>query len=368
MYNSEDMTETNIVTGIATPNIAFIKYWGKRDYTGLNTPNNSSISMTLDETVKTTTSVVFSSKIKKDTIFINGIEENISAAKEVSEKSRYMNAILDKMRSISKINKHALIVSKNNFPSGAGIASSASGAAALVVALNDALALNMNTKELSIMARQISGSACRSLYGGIVKWHKGSREDGVDSYAEQMFKKDHWKELIDIIAIVDSKTKKVSSSIGHETTVKTSTLYKERPAFAEKNIGEIEKAVKNRDIDLLSRIIMKDSNNMHATMLDTWPPIMYLNDSSREIIYKIHELNDSQKNGKYIAGYTFDAGPNAHIITTEAHRSKIIKMLEELSGVKNIIESRMGDGPRIAETKESLIDIERLTPINKNRP
>jgi diphosphomevalonate decarboxylase len=361
MYNSEDMTETNIVTSIATPNIAFIKYWGKRDYTGLNTPNNSSISMTLDETVKTTTSVFFSSKIKKDTIFINGVEDSI-LAKEVSEKSRYMNAILNKMRSLSKINYHALIVSENNFPSGAGIASSASGAAALVIALNEALSLKMNTKELSIMARQISGSACRSLYGGIVKWHKGSRDDGTDSYAEQIFKKEHWKELIDIIAIVDSGTKKISSSIGHEATVKTSTLYKERPAFAERNIEEIEKAIKNKDIDLLSRIIMKDSNNMHATMLDTWPPIMYLNDSSKEIIYNIHELNDSQKNEKYIAGYTFDAGPNAHIITTEEHRDEVLDSLKGVKGIKKILESHQGAGPRILSKDESLLNESTLTP------
>ncbi len=359
------MVETQVVTGIATPNIALIKYWGKRDYTGLNTPNNSSISITLDETVKTTTSVVFSNKIKKDTVFINGIKEDITN-KKASEKTVYMKNILNKMRSYSNIKENALIVSENNFPSGAGIASSASGAAALVFALNKALELKITAKELSIMARQISGSACRSIFGGIVKWNKGIREDGLDSYSEQIFPESHWKELVDIIAIVDSGKKKISSSIGHEATVKTSTLYKERPAFAEKGVICVENAIKNKDLDLLAKTIMKDSNNMHATMLDTWPPIMYLNDSSKEIIYKLHELNDSQSNGKYIAGYTFDAGPNAHIITIDKHRETIRKMLKEISGVKNIIESHIGNGPRIANEKETLIDIKNLSPVKKN--
>ena len=358
------MVETEAVTGVATPNIAFIKYWGKREYTGLNTPNNSSISMTLDETVKTTTSVLFSNKIKRDTVFINGIEESIFG-KDISEKFRYMKIILDKMRSTSNIKENVLIVSENNFPSSAGIASSASGAAALVFVLNKALGLNMNFKELSIMARQISGSACRSLFGGIVRWNKGSRDDGLDSYAEQIFNKENWSELIDIIAIVDSQTKKISSSIGHEATVNTSVLYKERIAFAEKGVFEVERAVKNKDLDLLSRTIMRDSNNMHATMLDTWPPIIYLNDASKEIMYKIHELNDSQKDKKFIVGYTFDAGPNAHIITTKKHKETIIKMLHDIKGIKSIIESEIGNGPRIASNKESLIDVKNFSPINK---
>ncbi|MGC8479674.1 MAG: diphosphomevalonate decarboxylase, partial [Candidatus Micrarchaeia archaeon] len=275
--------EEKVFTSIATPNIAFIKYWGKRDYTGLNLPNNSSISMTLNEVVKTKTSVVFSDTFKKDRFFLNGKEEELYG-KVANEKLAYTGKIISKFRELSGIKKNVLVVTENNFPSSAGIASSASGAAALVFALNNALSLNMNNKALSIMARQISGSACRSLFGGIVKWNKGNKPDGSDSYAKQIVDEKFWN-LVDVLVIVDSKEKKISSSVGHEATVKTSTLYKTRPKFAEAGVKIVEEAIIKKDIDMLSRAIMKDSNNMHATMTDTWPPILYLNDTSKEIIY-----------------------------------------------------------------------------------
>ncbi len=348
-----------VTTAVGTPNIALIKYWGKRDYTGLNTPNNSSISMTLDETLSTRTSLIFSDKLSKDTLYINGIEEAVSG-ENIPEKSAYLKRTLDYMRKLSGTKENALIVSENSFPSSAGIASSASGAATLVFALSNALNLKMSLKDMSIIARQISGSACRSLFGGIVKWNKGSKADGTDSYAEQVFDETYWPELIDIIAIVDPSKKKVSSSIGHAATVKTSVLYTARPKFAEKGIYDIEKAVKDRDIDMLSMTIMRDSNNMHATMLDTWPPIMYLTDASKEIIYGIHDMNDTE--GKCIAGYTFDAGPNAHIITTEKYRKRVNEMLEHTGVVRKALESHMGKGPRLLREDGSLIDEKALKP------
>ena len=350
-------------TAIGTPNIAFIKYWGKRDDSGLNTPNNSSISMTLDETLSTKTSVLFSERLGKDALYINGDEEPIEGGR-ISEKSAYLKRILDHMKRIAGVDHHALIVSENSFPSGAGIASSASGAATLVFALSEALNLEMSRKEMSITARQISGSACRSLFGGIVKWRAGTEKDGSDSYAEQVFDSSYWPELIDIIAIVDSSKKRVSSSAGHAATVKTSVLYGARPAFAENGVSEIERAVAAKDLNRLSMAIMRDSNNMHATMLDTWPPIMYLSDASKDIIYKVHELNESE--GKCIAGYTFDAGPNAHIITSEEHRDRVMETLSEIDGIRETIESHMGGGPRLLEEKDCLIDEAGIAPKNSN--
>ncbi|MEM0201167.1 MAG: diphosphomevalonate decarboxylase [Candidatus Micrarchaeaceae archaeon] len=351
--------KNNFATALATPNIALIKYWGRRDNTGLNLPNNSSISMTLDENLNTKTTVMLSDEINEDILYINKIKEDISGSK-ASEKSKYIKNTLESMKKLAKIEKNFIVISENNFPSGAGIASSASGAAALICALNELLKLKMSTKQLSIMARKISGSACRSVYGGIVKWRVGSKKDGGDSFAEKIFDEKYWKELVDIIAVVDANTKKVSSSIGHEATVKTSVLYENRVSFAEKGVFSVEKAIKNKDIDMLSLAVMRDSNNMHATMLDTWPPIMYLNDSSKEIMYKIHELNE-QKN-RCIAGYTFDAGPNAHIITTDIHKEEVLNAIKDIKGIKNIIESHQGKGPRILGKNESLLDEKTLLP------
>jgi diphosphomevalonate decarboxylase len=106
---------------------------------------------------------------------------------------------------------------------------------------------------------------------------------------------------------------------------------------------------------------MRDSNNMHATMLDSWPPIMYLTDASRDIIYRVHELNE--KKGKYMVAYTFDAGANAHLITTDAYRNDVMKMLKSITGVKSTIEAKMGSGPRLLGDNDSMIDVDALAPL-----
>ena len=347
----------NVYTALATPNIAFVKYWGKRDGK-LNLPNNSSISMTLsEEKLNTTTSVAFSAKLTEDVMFINGERQDI-ASPAAAEKSKFIQDILSLMKERAGMREHALVVSQNSFPTGSGIASSASGAAALSFLLANALKLDMQQKEISVIARRISGSACRSMYGGLVKWQRGELDDGSDSYAFQIADKDHWPELMDIVAIVDPGKKKVSSSEGHALTMKTSELYEARPRTAERHASAIEDAIKRRDFNEMAYNIMKDSNNMHATMLDTWPPIMYLTDVSREIIYSVHELNTAA--GENIAAYTFDAGSNAHIITTEKHEKGVMDMLKGMEAVRNIISARQGDGPRMLGDGDALITPEFL--------
>lgn len=345
-------------TAIGTPNIALVKYWGKRDEE-LNLPTNSSISMTLDEKLTTKTSVLFTEEIDQDRLYINREEQDINGA-DIPEKSMFIKRALEYMRKKSGIKGHALIVSENNFPTSSGIASSASGGATLVFALSDALGLKMTRREMSIIARQISGSACRSVYGGIVEWKKGKKPDGSDSFARQVIKPSYWGDLRDVITIVDTSKKKISSSVGHHTTIATSTLYKNRPKHADAEVKIIKDAIKRKDFQAMAEIIMRDSNDMHATMLDTWPPIMYLNDNSRDIIYAIHELNE--KKGRYVAAYTFDAGANAHIITTEDFINDVLDVLKGINSVKSTIQSGVGNGPKILKN-ESLIDLSKLSPI-----
>ncbi len=109
---------------------------------------------------------------------------------------------------------------------------------------------------------------------------------------------------------------------------------------------------------------MRDSNNTHATMLDAWPPIMYLNDTSRKIIDGIHELNGSFGNTP-VAGYTFEAGPNAHIVTLQEHKKLVYDMLLSISGIKRIIEAGPGQGPRAGSPEEALIDPTSLSIIKR---
>ncbi|MGC9149542.1 MAG: diphosphomevalonate decarboxylase [Candidatus Micrarchaeia archaeon] len=336
-----------IATAEATPNIAIIKFWGARDEK-LILPMQGSISVTLDEKLKTRTSVLFSRRFKKDTLIINGVEQK---GKEVEERLR----LLDVLRKKANTDLKAKIVSVNTFPTKAGLASSASGIAALVVAAASALKLKLNEKELSTIARLGSGSASRSIIGGFVEWKRGKKEDGSDSYAKQIVDSSYWPEFRDVIAVVETKEKKISSRAGMRRTVATSILYPARIKYLPKIIKETKKAILSKDHQKLFEIAMRESNNMHATILDTWPPIFYLNNTSIDIINKIHELNESS--GEIIAAYSFDAGPNANIFTLKKYVNRVKKALKEVKGIKYFIECEVGKGPKlILDKKEYLID------------
>jgi diphosphomevalonate decarboxylase len=343
---------------LATPNIAFVKYWGKRN-DKLILPYNSSISITLGEELNTKTSVMFTKKIKEDIFYINGQKQDLTD-KDVKERF----AIIDIMRKKARTDAKVIVVSENSFPTAAGLASSASGIAAMVYAVNAALKLNLDTKELSIIARQGSGSSCRSLAGGFVKWEKGNKEDGSDSYIRQIKDSNYWPDLINIITIVSKSKKKISSRVGMKQTVETSQFYKLRPNIAEEHCNQLEEAISRKDFEQLCKITMQESNNFHSVALDTYPPIIYLNDTSKEIINAIHELNESE--GKIIAAYTFDAGPNANIITLDKYKNKVLDVLKKIDDIEQTIITKSGNGPILDESK-SLITPKILEEIGLKR-
>ena len=345
-----------IVTAVGTPNIALVKYWGRRD-ASLNLPANSSFSLTLDENLHTTTSVLFSDKLDEDLLYVNGVKQDLHDPE--NEKSAFTGKVIELMRAAARSKSRALIVSKNSFPQSAGFASSASGGAALVVAAAKALGLEADRKQLSIIARQISGSACRSVCGGFVVWRRGEKSDGTDSYAESVAPSSHWPDIVDVIATISPTKKKVSSSEGHRITPETSELYRVRPEIAEGHVKRLISAVMQRDFRTLAEVTMKDSNSMHAVMLDSFPPITYLNDLSHDVIYAVHELNSSE--GEPIAAYTFDAGPNAHVITLKKNKERVVDLLKRIVG-ENIIVAGLGGGPRVAAGGEALIDQTTLKP------
>jgi diphosphomevalonate decarboxylase len=331
-----------VASAIAPPNIALIKYWGMRDNL-LKLPLNDSISITLDANVlSSTTTIVLGGSIRHDMFMLNG---------QVANDAGIHDALaLIRRRLAAKypiIKSPILAVSENNFPTAAGIASSASGFAALAKAI--ALALKIkDSREISIIARLGSGSACRSVLGGFVRWRRGSRKDGEDSYAVQICPPSNWPEIVDVIAITDAKRKKVSSKLGMERTASTSLLFGCRLKYANKAAEEMASAVLGKNFQRVAYLAMRDSNSMHATMLDSWPPIMYLNDACREIIEAIHQYNE--KEGSIEAAYTFDAGPNAHIITTQKQAGKIASILNRVEGVQKIIISKIGEGAKEIQT------------------
>ena len=346
-----------IVTAIGTPNVALVKYWGKRDFK-LNLPTNSSISITLDESLNTKTSVIFTEKLKEDAMYINGKRTDLNDVS--NEKSRFTRDIINYMRDLSETKARALIVSKNSFPTASGLASSASGAATLSYAVSNALGLSLSARELSIIARKISGSACRGVIGGFVVWRKGEKADGSDSFSEAIADEKYWPDVIDVITLVSSAQKKVSSSEGHRMTPATSELYESRPKSAEGRVKRLEKAILQKDFNTLAEITMKDSNSLHAAMLDTYPPIIYMNDTSREIMYAIHALNENE--GGIIAAYTLDAGPNPQIITLKEHKNKVIDAVKGIVGRDKILVAGQGSGPRTLSAAESLIDETNMVP------
>ncbi|PIT84527.1 diphosphomevalonate decarboxylase [Candidatus Micrarchaeota archaeon CG10_big_fil_rev_8_21_14_0_10_45_29] len=329
-----------IKTAVAAPNIALVKYWGKRDNL-LKLAYNDSISITLDDSVIfTKTTVGLSEKLKKDVIIFNGKKVEDEKIAEWIELAR--GRVAKKAPEIAEMGM--LIVTKNNFPSSAGIASSASGFAALSEAFC-ACAKITDAKEKSIIARLGSGSASRSVIGGFSQWVCGRRPDGEDSYAVQLAPKKHWDELVDVIAIISSAKKKISSKEGMENTAKNSPLFACRLKEVNERIGRVQKAILKKDFESLANEMMRDSNSMHATALDSWPPVFYLNDVSREIIEETHKLNERG----IVAGYTFDAGPNAHIICEKKNLQKVKNMLLKVKGVKKIICAGVGGGSKIVE-------------------
>ncbi|HLC68839.1 MAG TPA: diphosphomevalonate decarboxylase [Candidatus Bilamarchaeaceae archaeon] len=322
-------------TAVANSNIAVIKYWGKRDEK-LNLPQNSSISFTMDGQLSTTTTVEFDKKLTRDELVL---DDKATGEKELVRVSQF----LDLIRNRAQIQSKAKVISKNSFPKGAGLASSASGFAALAAAASRAAGLQLSEKELSILARQGSGSASRSVFGGAVEWQKGNEKNGSDSFAIQLSSEKNWKHLRNIIAIVSSEEKKISSRAGMAETVKTSKLYKKRLEEVGRRIETIRNAIRNNDFESMIDAIMQDSDSMHACMADTIPPIIYMNETSHKIAKAVSELNSSEK----IAAYTFDAGPNAHVYTTKPQEVK--SMLKEIDGIQEIIECKIGEGIRYSE-------------------
>lgn len=228
-------------------------------------------------------------------------------------------------------------MSRNNFPTAAGLASSAAGFAALVRAIADLYALPQSPTELSLIARQGSGSACRSLLGGYVAWDRGERTDGLDSAARLVAGREHWPEMRALILVVSAAKKGVSSTTGMQTTVQTSGLFPTRATvLVPARMAAMEAAVLARDFDAFARVTMLDSNGFHATCLDTEPPIFYLNDVSRAAIRVVEGING--RAGRRVAAYTFDAGPNAVIYYLEPDRDGV------LGGFKTVLGRTEGWG------------------------
>lgn len=315
----------------AHTNIALIKYWGKRNQE-LFLPVTDSLSLTLEE-FYTETQVDFTKNLEEDQFILDGEKQNAKATAKVS-------FFVDKFRKLAGIEQRVLVTSRNFVPTAAGLASSASAFAALATALNAALDLNLSAKELSILARQGSGSASRSLFGGFVHWHKGQGNDSHSSYAEKIAEAD-W-DIAMLVVVLNKGIKKMSSRVAMQHTIETSPFYPLWPQEVEKDLTAIKEAIHAQDIDRLGKIAEHNAMKMHATMLGSNPPILYLKEKSIKAINKVKEL---RKMGLSVY-YTMDAGPNVKLIVK---KSEIEKIIEHLKEFENIIISNIGNDVIVEE-------------------
>lgn len=243
---------------------------------------------------------------------------------------------------------HLKLVSENNFPTAAGLASSAAGFAALVRAIANLYQLPASPTDLSRIARQGSGSACRSVLGGYVAWRKGEKADGSDSVAYEVAPASHWPDMRAIILVASAEKKDVSSSAGMQQTVASSALFKHRAEeVVPKRMIAMEKAIHTRNFESFALLSMKDSNNFHACCLDTQPPIFYMNDTSRAAVRMVELINSMQPDETPICAYTFDAGPNAVIYYLAEHEDIVAGTFKTFLGDKTGWQTKRGQHVKI---------------------
>ncbi len=308
-------------TAQAHPNLALIKYWGNRE-DSLRLPSNGSISMNLAG-LETRTTVTWEEgrAMSGDTLTLNGSPVTRPGLERVS-------AFLDLVRERAGFDLYAAVASENNFPAGAGIASSASAFAALALAATKAAGLVLNEAELSRLARRGSGSACRSVPGGFVEWAVGASE--ADSFAVSIAPPEHW-DLVDVIAILSTTHKPTGSTEGHVLAA-TSPLQAARVKDAPRRLDICRQAILMRDFAALAEITELDSTLMHAVMMTSTPPLFYW---QPETLTVIQEVRAARATG-LAACTTVDAGPNVHVICEKSAAAEVVKLVGSIKGVQEV--------------------------------
>lgn len=318
--------QTRKATAISCSNIAFIKYWGNRDNVR-RVPLNDSISMNLDHAT-TTTTVEFDPQLLDDHIIIGGAEANAAARARVI-------AHLDRVRALAhtksafSIETKARVQSLNNFPMGAGIASSASAFAALSLAATRAAGVELSERELSMLARQASGSACRSIPAGFVEWI--TRSNGDNSYAVSIAPPEHWA-LRDVIAIVSTEEKQVGSTEGHAAAT-TSLFLPERLNALPARFHHVRRAILARDLQLLGPAIEEDAIELHLIAMTSRPPIFYW---SPGMVHVIQSALRWRADGLAVY-FTLDAGPNVHLICEAKDADQVAVLAHQVPAVQQVI-------------------------------
>jgi len=324
-----------VVTAEAHANIALVKYWGKHSV-GDNIPATPSLSITLDA-LTTRTRIEAGSSFQQDTIVLNG--EQIHVPK--------VNACVARLRALSEEPfSFVKITSKNNFPTAAGLASSASGYAALVTALNELGSLKLSTRQLSIYARIASGSAARSIYGGFTCLNTSSEANTSESWqATQILNEQDWPLQV-VIAICTEKEKSTPSSIGMQLSRDTSPYYGSWVQSTKKDFDLCRQAVLEKDFERVATISEHSCLKMHGLMLSTSPGLVYWNAATIECI---HALRALRKSGVAVF-FTIDAGPQVKAVCLPGAVESVNRVLSAVSGVRRTLVTGLGSAARVVDS------------------
>ncbi len=314
------VTTLRTATAEASPNIALVKYWGDADH-ALRLPANGSISMTLGG-LSTVTRVTFDPSLEKDSLLLGGEPAPPAALERVARH-------LDVLRAHAGFGGHARVESTNNFPSGAGVASSASAFAALTLAALTAAGCAETSETLSRLARRGSGSACRSILGGFAEWQAGAGD--ADSFATQLAPPDHWA-LVDLVAVVSQAPKDIGSTEGHRLAA-TSPFQAARVADAPRRLALCREAILKRDFPALAEVVELDSQMMHAVMMTSTPPLLYWMPTTVDILRAVASW---RRAGTGVCA-TIDAGPNVHCLCEPGAAAAVERALVSVPGVERVL-------------------------------
>ena len=307
-----DSSTSDYASAYAPANIALCKYWGKRN-TELNLPVTSSLSVSLGE--KGTHMAL--SRAEADRLILNGEELAPDAP-----PMRRLTAFLNLFRGSETTG--FLVESRNTIPTAAGLASSASAFASLVRALDGLFGWELDGRSLSILARLGSGSASRSLYDGFVEWHVGAAEDGMDSFAEPL--PNDWPELRLGVVTVSQEPKPVGSREAMQRTVESCDLYASWPIKVANDLIQIKEAIREQDFLRLGEAAESNALAMHATMIATWPPVLYWLPGSVDVMQRVWALRE-QGMALY---FTMDAGPNVKLLFEAKNELEITRAFPDV--------------------------------------
>jgi len=297
-----------VATVFAPANIALCKYWGKRD-AELNLPTASSLSISLS---KLGSAVTLAPRAGHDRFTLNG-----QLIAPESAFARRAAAFLNLFRPAADFGFE--VTATNTIPTAAGLASSASGFAALTLAVNELFRWKLDRRKLSILARLGSGSACRSLYEGFVEWHAGQAADGMDSFAEPLATR--WPDLRVGLVVLSDQEKPIGSRDAMAHTRDTSPLYAVWPDTVARDLAALKDAIRRRDFTRLGEVAEGNALAMHATMLAARPAILYWLPETIDAIHTVHTL---RADGCEVY-FTMDAGPNLKLLFRRPDLRRVVE-------------------------------------------